>query len=112
MKKQKTSLILNLINSNKANSYVNLPNEVIARKDYNYFEIVKEIEDIANYEIEFDRIVMLPNNKKIERINDTTDNSNNICRLNSSEITLPLIVRTRKIGDRISVKGLNGSKKV
>ena len=106
------NIILNLINSNKANSYVNLPNEVIARKDYNYFEIVKEIEDIANYEIEFDRIVMLPNNKKIERINDTTDNSNNICRLNSSEITLPLIVRTRKIGDRISVKGLNGSKKV
>ena len=106
------NIILNLINSNKANSYVNLPNEVIARKDYNYFEIVKEIEDIANYEIEFDRIVMLPNNKKIERINDTTDNSNNICRLNSSEITLPLIVRTRKIGDRIFVKGLNGSKKV
>ena len=106
------SLILDLINSNKANSYINLPNEVIARKDYNYFEIVKEIEDIANYEIEFDEIVLLPNNKKIEKIEDVIDNSNNICRLNSNEISLPLIVRTRKIGDRISVKGLNGTKKV
>ena len=106
------NLILSLINSDKANSYINLPNEVIARKNYNYFEIIKEIEDIANYEIEFDEIVMLPNNRKIERIEDTTDNSNNICRLNSSEISLPLIVRTRKMGDRISVKGLNGTKKV
>lgn len=106
------NLILDLINSGKANSYINLPNEVIARKDYNYFEIVKEIEDIANYEIEFDEVVMLPNNKKIERIDDTIDNSNNICRLNSKDVSLPLIVRTRKIGDRISVKGLNGTKKV
>jgi len=106
------NLILDLINSGKSNSYINLPNEVIARKDYNYFEIVKEIEDIANYEIEFDEVVMLPNNKKIERIDDTIDNSNNICRLNSKDVSLPLIVRTRKIGDRISVKGLNGTKKV
>ena len=106
------NLILELINSDRANSYINLPNEVIARRSYNYFEIIKEIEDIANYEIEFDETVMLPNNKKIERIEDTTDNSNNICRLNSSEISLPLIVRTRKIGDRIAVKGLNGTKKV
>ena len=106
------NLILGLINSDKANSYINLPNEVIARKNYNYFEIVKEVEDIANYEIEFDEVVMLPNNRKIEKISDTIDNSNNICRLNSSEISLPLIVRTRKIGDRIAVKGLNGTKKV
>lgn len=106
------NLILGLINSNKANSYINLPNEVMAIKNYNYFEIVKEIEDIATYEIEFDEVVMLPNNKKIEKISDTLDNSNNICRLNSSEISLPLTVRTRKIGDKISVKGLNGSQKV
>lgn len=106
------NLMLDLINSSKANSYINLPNEVIARKDYNYFEIVKEIEDIANYEIEFDEVVMLPNNRKIEKIDATIDNSNNICRLDSKEIVLPLIVRTRKMGDRISVKGLNGTKKV
>lgn len=106
------NLILNLINSDKANCFINLPNEVIARKNYNYFEIIKEVEDISTYEIEFDRIVMLPNNKKIELISDTIDNSNNICRLNSNEVVLPLIVRTRKIGDKMMVKGLNGTKKV
>ncbi|MBR2678713.1 MAG: tRNA lysidine(34) synthetase TilS [Bacilli bacterium] len=105
-------LIMNLIKSSKANSYVNLPNEVIARKDYNYFEIIKETEIITGYEIEFDNYVSLPNNHTIEKIEETDDNSNNICRLNSKEITLPLIVRTRKIGDKVQVKGLDGSKKV
>ncbi len=106
------NLILDLINSSKANSFINLPNEVIARKNYNYFEIIKEIEDIGNYEIELDEVAILPNNRKIEKISDTIDNSNNICRLNSNEVSLPLIVRTRRIGDKISVKGLNGTKKV
>jgi len=107
------NLILDLINNKtKANCFINLPNEVIARKNYNYFEIIKEVEDISTYEIEFDKIVMLPNNKKIELISETEDNSNNICRLDSSEVSLPLIVRTRKIGDKMMVKGLNGSKKV
>ena len=35
-----------------------------------------------------------------------------MCRLNSKEILLPLIIRTRRMGDKIYVKGLNGSKKV
>ena len=106
------NLILELINSSKANSYINLPNEVLARKNYNYFEIVKEVDEISNYDIEFDKMVDLPNSHKIELIDNTDDNSNNICRLDSSEVTLPLIVRTRKMGDKISVKGLNGTKKV
>ena len=105
-------LILNLLHNNKSNSYINLPNEVIARKNYNYFELIKEIDVIASYEIEFDKIVHLPNSHQIERLIETNDNSNNICRLNSSDVTLPLIVRTRRVGDRIAVKGLHGTKKV
>ena len=105
-------LMMKLIKSSKVNSYVNLPNEVLARKDYNYFEIVRETDVITGYEIEFDNYVTLPGNHSIEKIESTDDNSNNICRLDSSEITLPLIVRTRKMGDKIRVKGLGGSKKV
>ena len=105
-------LILSLIHSNRANSFINLPNEVLARKNYNEFELVREIDSISSYEIEFDNCVMLPDNRKIERIESTDDNSNNICRLDSSEVVLPLIVRTRKIGDKMAVKGLNGTKKV
>ena len=42
----------------------------------------------------------------------TNDNSNYICRLSSDEVRLPLTVRTRKMGDRIAIKGMNGTKKL
>ena len=105
-------LLLNLIYSNRANATINLPNEVLATKSYDYLELRRVSEQIDSYEVEFNEYVELPNNKVIEKIVDTSLNSNNICRLSSSEITLPLIVRTRKLGDKISVKGLGGSKKV
>ena len=105
-------LILYIINSNKPNTYVNLPNDVIAKKEYNMFYLTREIDIISLYEIEFDKYVELPNNHKIEAIDYCESNGNDICRLSSKDIVLPLIVRTRRVGDKISVKGLNGSKKV
>ena len=105
-------LILSIIYNNKSNCFINLPNEVIGKKNYNTFLLTREVDVISSYEIEFDQFVLLPNNHSIEKIDDTIDNSNNICRLNSNEIVLPLIIRSRKIGDRMSVKGLDGSKKV
>ena len=106
------NLVLNLIYSNRANSFVNLPNEVVANKSYNMLELKRETLEITSYEIEFNNYVLLPDNHIIERVTDTDDNSNYVCRLNSSDITLPLIIRTRKIGDRMMIKGLDGSKKV
>ena len=105
-------LIRGLINCNKSNSKVILPNEVRAIKSYNAFYLEKETEELTEYEIEFNEYVKLPNGHEITLISETTDNSNNICRLNSNDINLPLIIRTRKHGDRMNVKGLNGSKKI
>ncbi len=105
-------LLFDLINNKKANSFVNLPNEVVAYKSYNMIELKRETEVISSYEVEFDNYVSLPNNHSIKRIESTDDNSNYICRLNSKDITLPLIVRTRRIGDKIRIKNLNGSRKV
>ena len=105
-------IILDLINSRKSNSFINLPNDVIAKKNYNYFLLTRQTKIISSYEIEFDNYVLLPNNHYIEKISDISDNSNNICRLDSNDITLPLIVRSRRMGDKIKVKGLNGTKKV
>ena len=106
------NLLFGLIYSNKANSFVNLPNEVVANKSYNMLELKRETLEITSYEIEFDNYVLLPNNHIIECIEDTCDNSNNICRLDSNDISLPLVVRTRKFGDKMRVKGLDGSKKI
>jgi tRNA(Ile)-lysidine synthase len=40
------------------------------------------------------------------------DNSNYVCRLSSSEVNLPLYVRSRKDGDKIDVMNMSGSKKI
>ena len=105
-------LLLELIHSSKANAFVNLPNEVIAVKEYHQFFLKKEIQMISSYEIEFDEYVTLPNGHIIKKVLEEKTNGNDVCRLNSSDITLPLTVRTRRVGDKIKIKGLNGSKKI
>ena len=105
-------LIINLIYSKKSNGFICLPNNVYAYKDYNYFYFSRDTVLISSYEIEFDKYAILPNHHSIEKVDFVDNNSNYVCRLNSNDITLPLIIRTRKYGDRMHVKGLNGSKKV
>ena len=75
-------------------------------------ELVLVTNAITNYEIEFNDYVTLPNNHVIEKVDSCDSNSNSICRLNGSDIVLPLIVRTRRIGDKIRLKGMTGSGKV
>lgn len=105
-------LILNVINGKKSNCNINLPNDVIVSRSYNVVELKKATDLISSYEIEIDNYTTLPNDHVIERVEEVSGNSNSICRLSSTDVTLPLTVRTRKIGDKITVKGMNKSKKV
>lgn len=105
-------LVYNIINSRKSNVSVNLPNEVEAVKSYDYFFLRKEMEELTKYEIELGEAVSLPNGHSIKSIKKSDDNSNNTCRLSSNEVILPLIVRTRKMGDKIILKGCSGTKKI
>lgn len=104
-------LLLNLIYSNRANAFVNFPNEVIAIKTYQELELKKITTEITTYEVELSKYVLLPNHHVIEQVDDVLGNGNDTCRLLSSEISLPLTVRTRRFGDRMSIKG-NGTKKI
>lgn len=105
-------LIFGLISSNKSNSVVHLPNNVIVVKSYNELTFSYD-DDINNqYEIQIDEIVNLPNGKIIEKVDETNDTSNYTIKLNSKEVTLPLYVRNRRDGDKIKLKGLNAYKKV
>ena len=104
-------LLLNLIYSNRANAFVNLPNEVIATKTYHVLELKKVTTEITTYEVELSKYVELPNHHVIEQVDELLGSGNDTCRLLSTEISLPLTVRTRKFGDRMSVKG-NGTKKI
>lgn len=106
------SLLFNVINGSRKNVVVNLPNEVLAVREYDKFFLRKEMDELTSYEIEFSDSVDLPNKHSIKKLISCDENSNNICRLSSEEVQLPLIVRTRKLGDKIYIKGMNGSRKI
>lgn len=104
--------ILSIIENKKPNITINLPHNQIARKSYNYLYLETTTKkDSPNYKIllkdtnTIDKIV-------IKKINSTKENGNNICKLNSKNIKLPLYLRNRKQGDYIEQKGLNGHKKI
>ena len=105
-------LIKHIISSRKANTYVYLPNNIKVVKSYNDISFVKDTELDCNYEIEISDYVHLPNNKSITRVYEQDKNDNNYCRLNVSDLELPLTVRTRRSGDKMVVKGMSGTKKV
>jgi len=105
-------LIFDLINSYKSNSIIHLPNNIIIIKSYNELSFSYDEEKYDSYEIEISNVVNLPNGKIIEVVNDSGDTSNNTIRINSKDIKLPLYVRNRRDGDKMEVKGLNGSKKI
>lgn len=104
-------LIIDLLNSDKPNSYIELPNGFIAEKSYNEFKITKS-NKTTDYCIELEDQVKLTNGYKLYITENSTDTSNYTIRLNSQELDLPLYVRNRKDGDKISIKNLNGTKKV
>lgn len=111
-KKHLTSIINCLKKSN--NFKINLPHNYIIERNYNELSINishNQEKHLPYYHILKNKIV-LDNGNIIEYTDAGDDTSNNTIRLNSKDIVLPLIVRTRNIGDKIEVKNLNGSKSI
>ena len=105
-------LIHNLILSKKASGKIHLPNNIQAIKSYNNLQLIKlDIKDNI-YEIQIEQYMNLPNGKNIEMIKNSKNDGNDICRLNSNDIKLPLYVRNRHDGDKMTVKGMLGRKKI
>lgn len=109
---QHVNLIYNLIHSNRANGKIYLPNNIRAVKSYNTFELLQEEIKSNEYEIELIDYANLPNGRNIEFVEEADSDSNYYCRLDSSEVTLPLHVRSRQNGDKMYVKGMLGRKKI
>ena len=103
--------IFQLIDSLKPNAYINLPNNIMGIKEYNYLYFdYKKNKNFRYKEKLIDSVKTQIGDIKI--VNDSDDTSNYTIRLNSKEITLPLYVRNIKVSDKMIVKGLNGSKKI
>lgn len=106
--------IIALINRTKPNETLLLPNNFIAEKKYNELIFSKKatkqvqidtkkhkLKDVNNY-----------NNQVIKIVGSSSDTSNYTTRLNSSELSLPLYIRTRTTGDKMTIKNMTGTKKI
>ena len=105
-------LVMKTIKSNKASVEYNLPNEYLIIKEYNKVFFKKKIDSILPYDIELNDKVFLPNGMTLKRVDSCDSNGNDVMRINSSDVILPLRVRTRVDGDKMYVMNMNGKKKV
>ena len=102
--------ILDLIDSEKPNTFITLPNNIALEKSYNKLYI-KDIDKLDNYKIAIkDKVVL--GDYIIKKVDNTDLTNNFVCHLNIKDIKLPLYVRNRKDGDYIEILNLNGKKKI
>ena len=104
--------ILKIINSPTPNLSINLPKQKKAIKNYNKLTI-KETEETS---ILNNKVLLQKENIFgsiiIKKIDKTTENGNDICKLNSKNITLPLYFRKKLPGDKIYLYNNPGKKKI
>ena len=103
-------IIINKMSQNK-NLIFDLPNNKKAVIEYNNFKVCDEHKN-SKYSYEFFDYVKLPDGRVISVDNDTKLTNNYVIHLNSKEIKLPFIVRTRQNGDFMIVKNMLGRKKI
>ena len=106
-----TKMVIDMINNKKPNISINLPNNLNIKKSYDKL-IITSNEDNTPYNIKLDKEVILPNGKKITIVDNSEVTNNSVTRLNSSELKLPLYVRTRCDGDKMIIKNMNNYKKI
>lgn len=103
--------IIEIIYNKKNNISINLPKNVKVVKEYN--NLIFKINNTSNNDY---RIILKKHNVIgkyiIDVVNEECSDGNDICRLNSKNISLPIYIRNKKDGDIIEVLGLGGHKKV
>ncbi len=103
--------ILNAIDSYRPNIEVVLPKKMRVLKRYDKLIFTTEEAKSNHYNYTFDKKIEIDNHI-IEEVTQEKNDGNNICRLNIVDVRLPLIVRNRLEGDKIALKGTNGTKKI
>ena len=101
--------ILKMIKSSKSNLRINLNNGYIAIKEYDEF-MIKQEDKNKSFNCKFISLYE-DDNWRIRLVKETSIDNNNVIRLKSNEIKMPLQIRSRIKGDKIEVKNL-GTKKI
>ena len=111
LKEKHVEMILKAIDSDRPNLEIVLPKKMRVLKRYDKLIFTTE-EFISNsYHYLFDEKLEIDNHI-IEEIEESKEDGNDICRLSIEDIKLPLVVRNRLDGDKMTIKGMNGSKKI
>lgn len=111
LNKKHLNAILNLCNSNKPNQTITLPNKKKVMKSYDKLSFASEIEK-NTYGILEDELKINATESIVKITNTEVKKSNYVIRLNSKELQLPLKIRTKREGDRMSIKNFIGTKKL
>jgi tRNA(Ile)-lysidine synthetase-like protein len=112
-----TDAIFRLLSSNQPSGALDLPLGLKVRRSYQkcFFSFYKdEISSDFYYELYENEEAELPNGCKIKLFSSSGSKppeGETIC-LSKKDVELPIIIRNRRDGDRLKVKGLNGTKKV
>ncbi len=102
-------MIIDLSNNSKANCFINLPGKKVIVKFYNKIIFDYKPKD-PNYEYILTNEIS-HDDWKLKIVSESEiKKSNYVLRIRNNDVVLPLIVRNRKIGDKITLK--NGTKKV
>ncbi|WP_164215579.1 tRNA lysidine(34) synthetase TilS [Virgibacillus sp. YIM 98842] len=107
-----------LLHSEKSNIRIDFPSQLKLEKSYDklmfYFPLAFPQDRSYHRKLEIPGSVSLPDGTVIrtELVDQHKDIKKNIFICSAARIKLPLHIRTRKAGDRMTWKGLNGSKKL
>lgn len=109
-----TKNIISLINRTKPNETLLLPANFIVEKNYNELIFRKKPTKLVQIDTKKHKLkdINKYNNQIIKMVGSSSDTSNYTTRLNSSELSLPLYIRTRTAGDKMTIKNMTGTKKI
>ncbi|HZG69927.1 MAG TPA: tRNA lysidine(34) synthetase TilS [Chondromyces sp.] len=109
---------LHLLKSDHPSGRLDLPDGLKVIRSYDVCNFSFHINEKASFYVELqpnERIVLPTGAAFLLTDNPSDLNEKGGCeqfKINPAEVTLPIIIRTRKSGDRISLKGTKGSKKI
>ncbi|WP_031537145.1 tRNA lysidine(34) synthetase TilS [Bacillus sp. MB2021] len=111
-----TEQMMILLKSPHSSGNIDLPNGLKVKKSYHSLHFQLNFSPTKSFYYEISKMgeLLLPNgyNIKVEYINGDYHTESDCILLDSSSISFPLIIRTRRDGDRIHLKGMDGKKKV
>lgn len=104
-----------LLKSPHSSGNIDLPNGLKVKKSYHFLHFQLNFSPAQSFYYELSKMgeLLLPNgyNIKVEYIDGETIIDDHCILLDASSISFPLIIRTRRDGDRIHLKGMVGRKK-